>query len=62
MSTAAIARCIELSATKYCPVNAMLSAGATEIHHSYRVRRPGEPVEEGEVLVTGPYRRPDIVE
>jgi len=62
VSTAAIARCIELSATKYCPINAMLSAGDTEIHHAYRVSRPGEPVEEAEVLVTGPFRRPDIVD
>ena len=60
---AAIRRAIELSATKYCPVNAMLSAGATEIHHGYRVRNTGPaPFEaEGEVVVTGPYRRPDIV-
>jgi putative redox protein len=60
---AAIRRAIELSATKYCPVNAMLSAGATEIHHGYRLRNTGpEPFEaEGEVVVTGPYRRPDIV-
>ena len=62
VSTEAIARCIELSATKYCPVSAMLSAGATEIHHAYRVSRPGEPVEEAEVLVTGPYQRADIVD
>jgi putative redox protein len=61
---AAIRRAIELSATKYCPVNAMLSAGATEVHHGYRIRNTGpEPFEaEGEVVVTGPYRRPDIVE
>jgi len=58
----AIRRCIELSATKYCPVNAMLSAGGTEIHHRYRVLRPGQPVDEGLVLVTGPYRRPDPIE
>ncbi|MBA3875457.1 MAG: osmotically inducible protein OsmC [Anaerolinea sp.] len=60
---AAIRRCIELSATKYCPVNAMLSAGATEVHHRYLVRRTGPEgfVAEGEVIVTGPYRRPDIV-
>jgi putative redox protein len=60
---AAIRRAIELSATKYCPVNAMLSAGATEVHHRYRIRGTGpEPFEaEGEVVVTGPYRRPDIV-
>ncbi len=60
---AAIRRAIELSATKYCPVNAMLSAGATEVHHRYLVRSTGQhPFEaEGEVVVTGPYRRPDIV-
>jgi putative redox protein len=60
---AAIRRAIELSATKYCPVNAMLSAGATEVHHRYIVRCTGSlPYEgEGEVVVTGPYRRPDIV-
>jgi putative redox protein len=60
---AAIRRAIELSALKYCPVSAMLSAGATEIHHRYRMRSTGpEPFEaEGEVVVTGPYRRPDIV-
>ena len=60
---AAVRRSIELSATKYCPVNAMLSAGATEVHHRYVVRNTGpEPFEvEGEVIVTGPYKRPDIV-
>jgi putative redox protein len=60
---AAVRRAIELSATKYCPVNAMLSAGATEVHHGYRIRHTGsEPFEsEGEVVVTGPYRRPDII-
>jgi putative redox protein len=59
----AIRRSIELSAVKYCPVNAMLSAGATEIHHRYIVRNTGhEPFEiEGEAVVTGPYRRPDAV-
>jgi putative redox protein len=59
----AIRRCIELSATTYCPVSAMLSAGATEIHHRYRVRGTGAaPFEsEGEVVVTGPYRRPEVV-
>jgi putative redox protein len=60
---AAIRRAIELSATKYCPVNAMLSAGPTEVHHRYRVRNTGpQPFEaDGEVVVTGPYHRPDIV-
>ena len=56
-------RSIELSATKYCPVSAMLSAGATEIHHAYHLIRTGDqPLDEiGEVLVTGPYRRPDLL-
>ena len=60
----AIRRCIELSATKYCPVNAMLSAGATEVHHRYVVRKTGAGAfeAEGEVIVTGPYRQPDIVD
>jgi putative redox protein len=60
---AAIRRAIELSATKYCPVSAMISAGNTEIHHRYIVRGTGdEPYEaEGEVVVTGPYRRPDVI-
>jgi putative redox protein len=60
----AMRRAIELSATKYCPVNAMLSAGATEVHHGYRIRNTGPNGFEadGEVVVTGPYRRPDIVE
>jgi len=63
LDEAAIRRAIELSATKYCPVNAMISAGATEVHHAYRVIRTGDHAfdEEGEVVVTGPYRRPDVI-
>lgn len=62
VSTEAIRRCIELSATKYCPVNAMLSAGPTEVHHSYRIVRAGAAVDEGTVIVTGPYQRPDVLD
>ena len=60
---AGISRCIELSATKYCPVNAMLSAGATVVHHRYRIVSSGAaPYEaEGKVIATGPYARPDIL-
>ncbi len=60
LDVAAIHRSIELSAGRYCPVNAMLSAGATEVHHRYLVRLTGDPPSEseGEVLVTGPYARP----
>ena len=63
VSVEAIRRCIELSARKYCPVSAMLSAGATEVHHRYRVIGTGpEPFDvSGEVIVTGPYLRPDVV-
>ena len=63
LSEAAIRRSIELSATKYCPVSAMLSAGATVIHHRYRISSTGKrPLEaQGLVISTGPYRRPDII-
>jgi putative redox protein len=63
VSVEAIRRCIELSADKYCPVSAMISAGATEVHHRYRVIGTGPQLfdESGEVTVTGPFRRPDIV-
>ena len=59
----AVRRAVELSAAKYCPVNAMVSAGATEVHHHFRMRCTGaEPHEaEGEVIVTGPDRRPDVI-
>ena len=60
---AGVRRSIELSAAKYCPVNAMISAGATVVHHRYRIVSTGaKPYEaEGEVIATGPYARPDIL-
>jgi putative redox protein len=63
LSEAAIRRSIELSATKYCPVNAMISAGATVVHHRYRVHSGGsDPYEaEGEVITTGPFAPVDIL-
>ncbi len=59
----AVRRAVELSALKYCPVNAILSAGATEVHHHYRMRCTGAEPHEGaaEVTVTGPERRPTVV-
>jgi len=54
----AVRRSIELSATKYCPISAMISAGPTEIHHRYRIVNTSvEPptTMEGEVMVTGPF-------
>jgi putative redox protein len=63
LTEAAIRRAIELSATKYCPVSAMISAGATTVHHRYKIRSEGtvDYAIEGEVLSTGPYRRPDVM-
>ena len=60
---AAIRRAIELSATKYCPVSAMIAAGATTVHHRYKIRSEGtvDYAVEGEVISTGPYRRPDVI-
>ena len=57
---AAIRRSIELSATKYCPVNAMISAGATTVHHRYVIHSTGaSPYEaEGEVHLDRPVRAP----
>jgi putative redox protein len=57
VTEAAVRRCIELSATTYCPVSAMLAMGETEIHHGYRVENTGPRsfTAEGEVIVTGPH-------
>ena len=62
VTEAAVRRCIELSATKYCPVSAMLAMGETEIHHGYRISNTGaDPVTaEGEVIVTGPHWVPTV--
>lgn len=64
ISEEAVRRSVELSATKYCPVSAMLSAGATEIHHRYRILGASDQAvtAEAEVIVTGPNQPPDIVD
>ncbi|MGZ8513294.1 MAG: OsmC family protein [Candidatus Limnocylindria bacterium] len=49
----ALRRSIELSATRYCPVNAMLSATAT-IEHRYRLTAEDGSTFEALVAVTGP--------
>ncbi|HEX9609594.1 MAG TPA: OsmC family protein [Candidatus Limnocylindria bacterium] len=49
----ALRRAIELSVTRYCPVNAMLSASAT-IEHRYRLTGEDGIVLEALVAVTGP--------
>lgn len=64
VSVAAVRQAIELAATKYCSVSAMLAAGATEIHHRYRVIGTGPiPFDEaGEVRVSGPFARPEAIQ
>lgn len=49
----ALRRSIELSVTKYCPVNAMLSASVT-ITHRYRLTAANGEGVEAVVAVTGP--------
>ncbi len=51
LSEPAIRRCIELSATKYCPVNAMVSAGATTVHHRYAIHTRAAGAEAGSAPV-----------
>jgi hypothetical protein len=46
-------RAIELSATSYCPVSAMLSHSVT-IEHRYRLAREGQEEVSALVAVTGP--------
>lgn len=58
---ASVRRAIELSATKYCSVAAMLSAGTVEIHHRYRILGADGSATEGEVMVTGPHADPDTL-
>ncbi|HEX5465598.1 MAG TPA: OsmC family protein [Candidatus Limnocylindrales bacterium] len=57
LSVEAVRRSIELSATRYCIVNATLSSGLVEIHHRYRVSDgvDGSGAQEAEVVVTGPH-------
>lgn len=49
----ALRRAIELSATAYCPVSAMLSR-AVRIEHRYRLTREGKEEVSALVAITGP--------
>jgi putative redox protein len=53
LSEEAVRRSIELSATRYCPVTAMLSAGETQITHRFRLGGDARPSQI--VVVTGPH-------
>lgn len=62
LDVAALRRAIELSATRYCTASATFSAGPSEVHHRYVVRRgDGRPDEAGEVVVTGPDEDPEAL-
>jgi putative redox protein len=49
----ALRRAVELSATRYCPVSAMLSA-SVRLEHRYRLEVSGEDPVSALVVVTGP--------
>lgn len=54
VSAEAVRRAVELSATTYCPVSAMLSA-SVPIEHRYRLQRAPDAASEGDLVVrTGP--------
>lgn len=63
VTVAAVRHAIDLAAAKYCSVGAMLAAGATEIHHRYRViGTGGVPFDEsGEVRASGPFAQPAAI-
>ena len=50
----ALRRAIELSATRYCTVNAHLASGVATVHHCYLLMTPDGDSEYREVVVTGP--------
>jgi putative redox protein len=61
IDVAAVARAIELSATKYCSVGSTLASGIVEIRHGYRVVDTETGAETtAEVLVEGPHHDPVV--
>jgi putative redox protein len=59
----AVRRAVELSATRYCSISAMLASGVVRLSHWYVLRgNTPEEDEAGEVLVTGPYADPTPTE
>ena len=53
VTSEALRRSIELSATRYCPINATLSASCV-VEHRYRLTTSGGEVHSALVAVTGP--------
>ena len=56
----AVRRSVELSATQYCPVNAMLSAVA-RIEHRYRLTGDDGVTHQAVVAIIGPDRRIQVL-
>jgi putative redox protein len=61
VDAAAVARSIELSASKYCAVSAQIASGTARVSHRYTIKRPGvggapATEESAEVIVTGPNK------
>jgi putative redox protein len=62
LDLAAVSRAIELSASRYCTVGAMLASGVAEVVHRYTVRRTGDESGDAESAVVarmGPGRDVD---
>lgn len=57
----AVRRSIELSATRYCPVNAMLAGGDVEIEHRYRLEPADGETLEAVVAIVGPRGRIEVI-
>jgi putative redox protein len=58
---AAVARAIELSATKYCSVGSTLASGMVEVRHLYRIVDTETGAEiEADVIVEGPLANPIV--
>lgn len=61
LCAAAVARSIELSASKYCTVSAQIASGTARTSHRYTIKRPGvggapATEESAEVIATGPNK------
>ena len=61
VEAAAVRRAVELSASRYCAISAMLASGVTRVSRWYVLRgaQPGED-DVAEVLVSGPHAEPDV--
>ncbi len=59
LDLAAVRRAIDLSSRKYCSVGSTLASGSAELHHAFVVRSPDGSEQTAEVVVMGPYVKPE---